>query len=122
MSGAFNVRGGDQLQATLRQAGEDLGDLAAPSKRAGDLVVGAARGRAPKRSGVLAASLFPVVSATGVTVSSRLPYAGPIHWGWPARRIAAQPFLVDAAARTEDTWVGYYADAVQGALDGVKGA
>lgn len=122
MSGAFNVRGGDELARTMRQAGDELGDLTGASKRAGDLVAGAARGRAPKRTGQLAGSLFPVVSATGVTVSSRLPYAGPIHWGWPARNIAAQPFLVDAAARTEDTWVGYYADDVQEAVNGVKGA
>ena len=122
MSGLYRVRGGDQLERTMRQAGEDLADLSAAHKHAGDTVTAAARGRAPKVSGRLAGSLTPVVSAAGVKVSSRLPYAGPIHWGWPARHITAQPFLSDAATRTESTWVEYYLDEVHAAIDGVKGA
>ena len=27
-----------------------------------------------------------------------VPYAGPIHWGWPAKRIEPQPFLYDAVS------------------------
>ena len=42
--------------------------------------------------------------AKGVRVSvgrATVPYAGAIHWGWPARNISAQPFLTDAAKQTE---------------------
>ena len=122
MSGAFRVQGEDRLRSTLQGAGDQLDDLSGAAKRAGDLVVGAARSRAPSRSGRLASSLFPVVNARGVTVGARAPYAGVVHWGWPARGIRANPFLSDAATSTESTWVGYYADEVQAAVDGVKGA
>jgi hypothetical protein len=122
MTGAYQVRGAEELERTMRQAGDDLRDLTTASKRAGDVVVGAARGRAPRRSGQLAASLFPVATPAGVTVSARAVYAGPIHWGWPARHIAANPFLSEAATRTEDTWVGFYLDEVQAAIAKVRGA
>lgn len=122
MSGAFQVEGDERLRATLQEAGDQLGDLSAAAKRAGDVVVSAARSRAPSRSGRLASSLFPVVTADGVRVGARAPYAGVVHWGWPARGIRANPFLSDAATSTEGTWVGYYADEVQAAVNGVKGA
>jgi hypothetical protein len=122
MSGAYKVSGADELERTMRQAGDDLGDLSAAAKRAGDTVVGAARGRAPRRSGALAASLFPLVTAAGVTVQAGVAWAGPVHWGWPARHIAANPFLSEAATRTEDTWVGYFADERDAAIAKVHGA
>lgn len=58
-----------------------------------------ARALAPKLTGRLSRSIRPLgsqkvarVAAGGVAV----PYAGPIHYGWPARNILAQPFLTDA--------------------------
>ena len=50
-----------------------------------------------------------------------LPYAGPIHWGWPARRIEAQPFIADAAQATEPIWIPAYEADVQAAVDLVNG-
>lgn len=35
------------------------------------------------------------------TGRKNVPYAGPIHWGWPARNIRPNPFLVDALERQE---------------------
>jgi hypothetical protein len=122
VSGAYRVRGAEDLTRTLHDAADDLDDLGAAAKRAGDTVVGAARGRAPRRSGALGASLYPVVTTAGISVRARVDYAGPIHWGWPARSIAPQPFLSEAATRTESTWVDYYADAVKAAVNQVHGA
>jgi hypothetical protein len=48
---------------------------------------------------------------------ARLPYGGPIHWGWPARHLAAQPFLTDAGKQTEPEWVGIYTHDVQQLID-----
>jgi hypothetical protein len=67
----------------------------------GGLVAGAARPLAPIRSGKLAASIRPGAAATKATVragAAQLPYAGPIHYGWPARHIRPNPFLIDALA------------------------
>jgi len=122
MSGAYQVRGADELRVSLGAAADDLRDLSDAGRRAGDTVVSAARGRAPRRTGALAASVFAVADSSGVRVAAGVVWAGPVHWGWPARNIAAQPFLSDAATTTEATWVGFYADAVVAAVQGVKGA
>ena len=50
-----------------------------------------------------------------------VPYAGAIHWGWPARNIRAQPFLTNAAASTEPTWVAQYLADIQKIVDQVRG-
>ena len=50
-----------------------------------------------------------------------MPYAGPIHWGWPAHHIEAQPFLSDAAKATEPQWRSEYMKAVEDALAQVRG-
>jgi hypothetical protein len=125
MTGVYQVTGAKELRRTLKQAGADMGDLKAVNRRVGELVADAARPRVPVRSGRLVASIRPAAAAAKVTIragSARLPYAGPIHWGWPKHHITANPFLSDAAIRTEDTWVGYYFDELQAVVDGVKGA
>ena len=50
-----------------------------------------------------------------------MPYAGAIHWGWPARNIVGQPFLTDAAKATEPIWVAQYLADIQKIVDKVKG-
>jgi hypothetical protein len=125
MTGVFEVRGAKELRRTLKQAGDDLKDLKDVNRRVGDLVAGAARPHAPVRSGALAGSIRPAAAAAKVTIragSAKLRYAGPIHWGWPAHHIRANPFLSDAATRTEDTWVGYYFDELQTIVNKVDGA
>jgi hypothetical protein len=42
------------------------------------------------------------------TVAVNTVYAGPIHYGWPARDIVGQPFVIDAAQATEPTWLPAY--------------
>jgi hypothetical protein len=38
----------------------------------------------------------------------RVPYAGPIHFGWPARGIKPQPFLYDALDRRRSEVMANY--------------
>lgn len=121
----FVVHGADQLRRSLKRAGDDLSDLKAVNKRVGDLVVSAARPRAPVRSGRLAGSLRPAAAAAKVTVragGSNLRYAGPIHWGWPARGIRPNPFLADAAKATEAQWLDLYFAELQHIVNNVEGA
>jgi hypothetical protein len=125
VTGLYEVHGAKELRRTLKQAGDDLKDLKDVNRRVGDLVAGAARPHAPVRSGALAASLRPSAAAAKVTIragSAKVPYAGAVHWGWPAHHITANPFLSEAATRTEDTWVGYYFEELQVILGKVEGA
>lgn len=121
----IKVEGARQLRATMAKAGIDLQDMVNANAEVSALVAGRATTMAPRKSGRLAASVRgnraksqAVVRVGGASV----PYAGPIHWGWPARNISPHPFAVDAAHETEPTWVAMYLAAVNRVLDKVKGA
>ena len=88
--------------------GGRLDDLSVPDETAGDMVLAEARRAAPRRSGTLRASLELVPAHPGVVVTSDLVYAPPIHYGWPARHIDAQPFLDDSIATIGDDIVRPY--------------
>jgi len=114
MTGAYQVKGADQLAATLHAAGADLATLEATHRRAGETILDAARPRTPVRTGRLVSSLFATVDAAGVTVSAGAPYAAAVH--------AADPFLSDALKTTQTVVVGLYETAVTAAVDSVHGA
>lgn len=119
------VHGLDRLVRTLNKAGADLGDLKDANAAAGRIVAADAQSRAPRRSGGLAGSIRASRQARRAQVvagRSSIPYAGPIHWGWPSRGIAANPFLSNAAQATESQWVPLYLKDVQAAVDNVRGA
>jgi len=67
---------------------------------------------APKDSGQLASSLRPFSTAKRAGIRSRLPYAGPVHWGWAARGIEPNPFAVRAAEDELDNVVDAIGDAI----------
>lgn len=100
------VTGAAELRRALKRMGDDLEDLKDIHREAGDLVAGTARGDAPVLTGTLAGDIRAGATKTRAYVSvgrKRIPYAGPIHFGWPARNIQAQPFLYAASdARAED--------------------
>lgn len=124
-SGTFlRVEGARGLRRDLRALGDDLADLKDANAGAAAIVAAAASARAPRRTGRLAASVRgnravgrARVNAGGAAV----PYAGPIHFGWPRRHIEAQPFVYDAAQATEPIWRAAYEQAVERALDRVRG-
>lgn len=115
------VVGAEHFQDTMKTAANELADLKAPSQAAGAMVLSAARARAPKVSGTLAGSLFVETIDSGVAVQASAIYAGPIHWGWPARNIQAQPFLTEAGAATEPAWVQGYTTEVEAIIGRVEG-
>jgi hypothetical protein len=96
---AVEVEGLAELRRALKAAGDDLDDIKAANREAGDLVADAARGLVPRRTGALLATIRAAGQLRGAVVrtgAARVPYAGPIHFGWPDRGIAPQPFLYDA--------------------------
>ena len=91
--------------------GADLRDLTAVHREAADKVQGEARARVPRLTGALSKTIKSRATKTSARVEagSRLvPYAGPIHFGWPRRNIEPQPFLYDALESRRDQVVDVY--------------
>ena len=95
-----------QFRAKLQQMGIDLQDFKTINKLIAENVAQEARSRAPRVSGTLAGDVRGGGTKTRAYVSvgrKRIRYAGPIHFGWPARNIQAQPFLYEAIdSRADD--------------------
>jgi hypothetical protein len=118
------VDGLPRLRRALREAGESMADLKQANAATAALVASTAAARAPRRSGRLAASVRGNRAAGKASVlagGAAVPYAGPIHWGWPARGIAAQPFASEAATSTESSWLPLYAAELQRIADKAGG-
>jgi len=122
MADVIRVRGARNLRRTLRRAGDDLGNLRALHSQVAGVV--AREARPPRRTGALGGSVRPAGTKTAAIVRAgfaSVPYAGPIHWGWPARNITAQPFLSDAATGSEGIWIAIYTVGVERIIGKVEG-
>lgn len=114
----------DQLTRNLRKAGADLSHVVATHKAIGTEVALVAGARAPRRTGRLQHSVRATASTRGAKIragGAQVPYAGPIHWGWPTRHrdgthrggpIAPNPFVYDTLAQLGRWIVGQYAELV----------
>lgn len=123
-SAGIRVEGADRLRRTMRQAGQDLGQLREAHAAAAAIAGATGKLRAPKDSGTLAGNVRWSGTTTAAILrvgSARVPYANPIHWGWPARGIRANPFLSYAARSTEAQWTQVYEKAVERILSTIKG-
>jgi hypothetical protein len=82
--------GDKEIPKAIREANKDAADMVAPVVRA----------EAPTRSGRLARSVRAKATAKYAAVSAgskvRVPYAGPIHWGWRKRGIDPNKFALRA--------------------------
>lgn len=114
--GKSEIEGLREVQKALRDLSDDLKDeMKATHKKAAEIVVDGAKRIAPVRTGRLAASIRAAAVRTGGRVrvgSSSVPYAGPIHFGWPARRIKPQPFIYDALDPRRGEVAAIYADRI----------
>jgi hypothetical protein len=113
----LRVDGARQLRASLKAAGVKLDDLKAAHLAVAQLVHRVAQPHAPaeRPAGTQSSAIVRAGSAA-------VPYAGPIHWGWPKRHITAHPWIADAAASTEAAWLGQYMHALERVIDTIKGA
>lgn len=101
--GKQGVQGLREVQRQLRKLGDDTKTAMKPTHlEAAEIVADAARKITPVRSGRLRRSVKGSAVMTGGRVrigyggGAPSLYAGPIHFGWPARRIRPQPFVYDA--------------------------
>lgn len=118
------IDGARELRRTLRAAGDDMEDLKAANLAAANIAASAARGRAPRLTGALAGDIRASGTKTAGIVRAgrkRIPYAGPTHWGWPARGMKARPYITEGAQQTEPVWVPLYQREIDKALNKVKG-
>jgi hypothetical protein len=123
MPDRIEVVGARRLRATMKRAGIDLQELKTAHREAADIVVH--NTRAPAVSGRLAATVRPGATKTMAIVRAgyaSVPYAGPIHWGWPRRNIRAQPFLSEAATSSEPTWLQAYEREIDDIINRIEGA
>lgn len=120
---AIQVDGARELRRAFRQLPKEYRkELAAIHKKAAEPVARTAARLAPKRSGRLAGSIRPLGSQRAGRVAAgrkSVPYAGPIHWGWPARNIEPQPFLTDALHQKEREAVGIFESEFDALIDKV---
>ena len=99
-----SVKGLKETIQALEQAGAATDDMKDLMHEIGMIVSRSASSRVPVKSGRLQRSLRAGRGKTKAVAragSARLPYAPIIHYGWPARKIPARPFLADAVTREQ---------------------
>jgi hypothetical protein len=102
--GGVKIEGLSKVRRDLKNLGGDLdlvkGEFLATNKKVAEIVLGGAKRFVPVLSGSLAESMKNASTKTAAKIrvgnKTNVPYAGPIHFGWPARRIKPQPFIYDA--------------------------
>jgi hypothetical protein len=129
--GGFDVKGAARLRATLLGLGVDVQDFKAIHDRVASYVGAEGAARAPRRSGLLAASWRPGSQKANATVrfgGAGVPYANAVHWGTgprPGRRgphnIRPTLFATSAAAETEPTWAEWYFTELEAMVSRVRG-
>lgn len=126
MSSAYRVevRGLDAMRRALRALGPEFSVALRLAHRdiANRIVAPAAAREAPRRSGTLAGDVRGLATQNAARVAvgrAAVPYANPIHWGWPRRNIAPNPFLQRAAELSRSRVQAEYEAAVSRSLSAV---
>lgn len=107
--GSVKIEGLSKVRRELKKLSDDVDyraqEFLPVNKSIADAVLGDAKAYVPIRSGSLAGTMRAAATKTSARVKAgykSVPYAGPIHFGWPARRIKPQPFFYDAIDKRRD--------------------
>ena len=102
-SGQVKVEGLSKVRRSLKNLSDDVDyramEFLPVNKSIADAVAGDAKSYVPFLTGTLAGTIRSAATKTSARVKAgykAVPYAGPIHFGWPARFIKPQPFFYDA--------------------------
>ena len=112
MAKAVRIEGHKEVRKAINRLADDMdrnagkGALKQMNLEAATIVKKVADGLVPTQTGALAATIRAAGTQKSARVRAgykRVPYAGVIHYGWPTRGIAPQPFLYEALdhSRTE---------------------
>ena len=123
LTARLKVEGATALRRGLRGLPVEFRKRLAKIYKAAALAgVPTAKKEAPNRSGKLAGSVRALGSQREGRIAAgkaKVPYAGPIHFGWEARGIKPNQFLFRAAGQKEDVIVGVFADETDDLIDDV---
>lgn len=114
------VEGARQLRRRLRSIENGLEDLKAEHGWIASYVYRRSAAATPRRTGRLAGTGRSSGTKTASIVRygrASVPYAGVIHYGWPRRNIAPQPWVIDAAQRTEPVWRAHFEETIQNLVE-----
>lgn len=120
---SIKIEGLGQLTRDLRKAGDDLSELKDVNQEVSGIVLHASHPPRGK-TGKLAASGRTNRAAKKVNVlygSARVPYAAAIHWGYRKGNIRSNPFVTEAAERTQPLWLRAYEAGIQQILNRIAG-
>ena len=116
---AIRLEGFKEFRRDLKKLEPDVDkELRKDIRAAAAKVAAAAAVSAPRVTGEYAKSIRPYVTARGVSVGSRLPQAGVLHWGGTIRprgvdiKFPARPVISDALDKQTDRIVEDLGDAV----------
>lgn len=112
-----HLDGAKELSRGLKVAARDFDDLTPAQREAAKYALPLARNMAPRGpTGQLAGTLR---NGKDGSIESPLPYAAPIHWGWQARSIEPNMFILEAMRKSEPQWLKSFEKLSQEALDKV---
>ncbi len=109
-----SVEGARELRKALKTVGDEAkAGLKDVNLEVAEIVARAAVTKVPARSGALRETVRAAGAQTRASVKAgfkKVPYAGVIHFGWPARGILPRPFLYDALDARRDEVMAAYTD------------
>jgi len=119
-SDSVKIEALSKLQRDLRKLSTDALDLnkeefLETNKRVAEIIIGESKKYVPVLTGALAQSVRNASTKKSAKVRAGnvgVPYAGPIHFGWPSRGIRPNPFFYDAIDNRRDEVRDRYVDLV----------
>jgi len=116
----IKITGLSEVQRKLRKLSTDALDLnktefLETNKQVAEIVINETKKYVPFRTGALAAAIRNASTKKSAKVragNAAVPYAGPIHFGWPSRSIKPNTFLYEAIDARKSEVANRYAELV----------
>jgi hypothetical protein len=112
----ISVTGLRETRRALKQYGDETKTALKPANlAAAKVVIAQANYLIPVRTGTLKSTMRPLATNKSGKIrvgNAKVEYAGPIHFGWPARAIKPQPFIYEALDERIDQVILIYNAAI----------
>ena len=116
----IKITGLSEVQRNLRKLSTDALDLnktefLETNKQVAEIVINETKKYVPILNGALAAAIRNASTKKSAKVragNAAVPYAGPIHFGWPSRSIKPNTFLYEAIDARKSEVANRYAELV----------